>query len=105
VLAEALCRPLVVHPPLSYGDVPSGLDSGPALLVDLELVHTQPLDLKLLDLEPPGPPHARSPDAQREGADRASPDRRRPHRNWTNANRTELLRATPASGGPTEGDL
>src|SRR6266508_5736213 len=35
------------------GDMASGLHSGSALVVDLELVHTQPLHLKLLDLEPP----------------------------------------------------
>jgi hypothetical protein len=100
----------VVQPPLSNGDVPSGLHSGSALLVDLELVHPQPLHLKLLDLEPP---NDRTPDRQtpnRQGADRASPDRRRPDRrrpdrDCANANRTELLRATPAPGGPAEWDL
>jgi hypothetical protein len=35
------------------GDVASGLHGGSVLLVDLKLMHTQPLHLKLLDRKPP----------------------------------------------------
>ncbi len=82
------------------GDMASGLHSGSALVVDLELVHTQPLHLKLLDLEPPD---NRTPDRQtpdRQGADGASPDRRRPNRKRADANAT-----TGPWGGPPEWEL
>jgi hypothetical protein len=88
---------------LSSGDVASRLHSGSVLMVDLELMHTQPPHFELLDLEPPDD---RTPDRQttnRQGTDSAGSDRGRSDRDRANANRAELLRATP--GGPTEWDL
>jgi hypothetical protein len=84
-----------VHPPLGSGGVASGLHGWSLLVVDLELVYTQPLHLKLLDLEPPDDrtPNRQPPD--RQDADGASPDRRRPDRE-----RAELLHATTAWGPP-----
>jgi hypothetical protein len=89
-----------VHPPLGSGGVASGLHGGSLLVVDLELVYTQPLYLKLLDLEPSDD---RTPDRQppdRQGANSASPDRRRPDRERADANRAELLHARTAWGPP-----
>jgi hypothetical protein len=89
-----------VHPPLGSGGVASSLYGRSLLVVDLELVHTQPLYLKLFDLEPPDdrPPDRQTPD--RQGANSASPNRRRPDRQRADANRAELLHARTAWGPP-----
>jgi hypothetical protein len=81
------------------------LHGGSLLAVDLELVHTQPLHLKLLDPEPPDdrPTDRQTPDHQ--GPDGASPDRHRPDRKRANANRAELLQATTGRWGPPEWEL
>jgi hypothetical protein len=90
---------------LDGGEVASGLHGRSVLVVDLELVDTQPLHLKVLDLEPPDD---RTPDRQtpdRHGADGAGADRRRSDRKRANANRAELLQATAGPGGATEWEL
>jgi hypothetical protein len=85
----------------------SGLSGGSLLVVDLELVHTQPLHLKLLDIEPPDDrtPDRQTPDGQ--GADSTSPERCRPDRDRADrkradASRAELLHATTGLWGPPE---
>jgi hypothetical protein len=85
--------------------VASGLYGGSLLVVDLELVHTQPLYLKLLDLEPPDDRTTDRQTPDRQGADSASPDRRRPDRKRADANRAELLQATTGPWGPPEWEL
>ena len=81
------------------------MHGGSLLAVDLELVHTQPLHLKLLNPEPPDdrPTDRQTPDHQ--GPDGASADRDRPDRKRANANRAELLQATTGRWGPPDWEL
>src|SRR5918993_921874 len=69
-----------VHPPVGRGEVVSGLHGGSLLAVDLELVHTQPLHLKLLDPEPPDdrPTDRQTPDHQGPGRRHPRPPPPRP---------------------------